>query len=273
MAPLKTVSGEYIFDDKIKAEMLNCCFSNNCVRDNGHLPELTLPFTSQDMQLDSVVFTQTYTYKILRKLKNSLASGPDNIPPLFYRKLASCLSGPLTILNRKIVEFGCLPMIWKSALVTPIHKKGSSGCVENYRPISLTCVACKIFEATVKQQLVSYLLANNLLSASQHGFLSGHSTTTNLLESLNDWTINIKNSDNTRIAFIDFKSAFDSVSHAKLLFKLSKYGIEGKLLQLITSFLSNRNQSVVLNGANCSIALVISGRASRNCAGFNTFYH
>ena len=80
----------------------------------------------------------------MRKLKNSLASGPDNIPPLFYRKLAACLSGPLTILNRKIAEFGCLPMIWKNALVTPIHKKGSSGCVENYRPISLTCVLCSM---------------------------------------------------------------------------------------------------------------------------------
>src|SRR6267154_472589 len=176
VAPLKAMNGEYIFDDKVKAEMLNCCFSNNCVRDNGYLPELNLPMMSQDMQLDSVVFTQTNTYKTLLKLKNSLASGPDNIPPLFYRKLAACLSGPLTKLNSKIAEFGCLPMIWKSAQVTPIHKKGSSGCVENYRPISLTCVACKNFEATVKQQLVSYLMANNLLSASQHGFLSGHST-------------------------------------------------------------------------------------------------
>src|SRR5206468_1328586 len=96
----------------------------------------------------------------------------------------------------------CLPMIWKSALVTPIPKKGSSGGVENDRPISLTFVACKVFEAAVKQQLVNYLLAKNVLSASQHGFLSGHSTTTNLLELLNDWTIKIKNSDNTRIAFI-----------------------------------------------------------------------
>jgi len=259
VAPLKAVNGDYIFDDYTKAELLNNCFSNNCVSDNGSLPELTLPNMTPDKHLNNVVFTQTGTFKTLQKQKNSLASGPDNIPPLFYKKLAACLSIPLTLLFRKIAEFGCLPTIWKRALVTPIYKKGSSSHVENYRPISLTCVACKIFETTVKQQLVTYLLSNNLLNASQHGFLSGHSTTTNLLESLNDWTINIKNVNNTRIAFIDFKSAFDSVSHAKLLFKLSRYGIKGNLLQLITSFLSDRKQSVVLNGVNSSEVSVISG--------------
>ena len=54
-----------------------------------------------------------------------------------------------------------------------------------------------------------------------------HSTSTNLLESLNDWTISLSNHHTVVVAYIDFQKAFDSVSHPKLLHKLSSYGING----------------------------------------------
>ena len=69
----------------------------------------------------------------------------------------------------------------------------------------------------------------------------------NLLQSLNDWTINLKNGNFTRVAFIDFTWAFDSVYHGKLLLKLSCHGIENTLLEVVASFLSNRCQRVRVN--------------------------
>ena len=66
-------------------------------------------------------------------------------------------------------------------------------------------------------------MTNNLITKQQHGFLSKHSTCTNLLESLNDWTISLGLSYSVAVAYIDFSRAFDSVCHSKLLLKLRSF--------------------------------------------------
>jgi len=71
----------------------------------------------------------------------------------------------------------------------PVFKKGVSGSVQNYRPISLTCVVSKIMERIVSDRITNHLLANNILHSAQHGFLKNRSTTTNLIECFNDWTV------------------------------------------------------------------------------------
>jgi len=68
--------------------------------------------------------------------------------------------------------------------VVPVYKKGASGLVENYRPISLTCVVSKIMERIVSDKITNHLLANSILHSAQHGFLKRRSTTTNLIEYL-----------------------------------------------------------------------------------------
>lgn len=103
------------------------------------------------------------------------------------------------------------------------------------------------------------MTSNHLIDDRQHGFLSGHSTCTNLLESVNDWTVNLKNKSCTRCAFIDFSRAFDSVSHSKLLIKLTAYGIKGKLFEVIKSFLYDRLQCVVVNNAKSCYSQMSSG--------------
>ena len=80
-----------------------------------------------------------------------------------------------------------------------------------------------------------------------------------MLESLNDWTINIRNGNFTRVAFIDFAKAFDSVCHTKLLSKLSCLGISGQLLNVIKSFLYCRSQKVVIQGALSKPVSICSG--------------
>ena len=75
-------------------------------------------------------------------------------------------------------------------------KKGVSSSVENYSPISLTSVICKLFERIVKEQMLDYLRKYNLITRHQHGFLSQHSTTTEL--TLNDWTLAVSVAQQTR---------------------------------------------------------------------------
>jgi len=76
-------------------------------------------------------------------------------------------------------------------------------------------------------QMLNYVHAHNLISKHQHRFMSRHSTVSNLLESVNDWTLALNYSKGIAVAYIDYAKAFDVVCHSKLLLKLSAYGIRG----------------------------------------------
>jgi len=117
------------------------------------------------------------------------------------------------------------PMKWLTAHIVPVFKKGIASQVSNYRPISLTCVLSKILERIVVGRIVDHLHYSNILHLAQHGFLKSRSTCTNLLESLNDWSIIVQSRQQVAIVYIDFSKAFDVMSHPKLFARLCSYGI------------------------------------------------
>jgi len=88
----------------------------------------------------------------------------------------------LSVVFNISLQSGLLPCIWKCAVITPVFKKGSPADPANYRPISLTCIACKLLESCIKDALLSYLMSHNIITRHQHGFLSKKSTSTQLLE-------------------------------------------------------------------------------------------
>ena len=59
--------------------------------------------------------------------------------------------------------------------------------------------------------------------------------------------------------FLDISKAFDEVLHGSLIFKLKQNGISGNLLNLLTNFLRNKNQGIVLNEQCSSWADVTAG--------------
>jgi len=75
-------------------------------------------------------------------------------------------------------------------------------------------------ERVIVKYLSDYLYEDKLISRQQHGFIRRKSMSTNLLETLNDWTLAIDNGDSITAAYIDFAKAFDNVSHQKLFHKL-----------------------------------------------------
>ena len=85
-------------------------------------------------------------------------------------------------------EEGVVPLEWKEANIIPLFKKGSRSKSENYRPVSLTSVVCKLLERLIKDHLVDFLVKNNLINPSQHGFLKARSCLTNILCFLEDVT-------------------------------------------------------------------------------------
>ena len=76
------------------------------------------------------------------------------------------------------LEEGIVPLDWKEANIIPLFKKGSRNKLENYRPLSLTSVICKLLERLIKYQLVDFLVKNNLIKPCQHGFLKARSCLT-----------------------------------------------------------------------------------------------
>ena len=106
---------------------------------------------------------------------------------------------------------------------------------------------------------MSHLTENNMLSDQQHGFRRGRSCCTQLLEVINDWSESGDRGHPLDVIYLDYKKAFDSVPHHRLLEKLSKYGIKGKILNWITDFLIGRKQRVIVNGEQSKLADVTSG--------------
>jgi len=104
-----------------------------------------------------------------------------------------------------------------------------------------------------------YLLENHLISRQQFGFLSKCSTCTQLLDCVNDWTLPIRNPHSVDVIYFDFAKAFNSVSHPKLVHKLQAYGFSGGMLRILSDFLCDRLQWVVLPNGFSKFRPVISG--------------
>ena len=169
------------------------------------------------------------------------------------------ISLPLTILFNASQELGKLPDEWRTANITTIYKKGCRQVCGNYRPISLTCIACKVLESIVGEQLIDYLKKNKLFSNRQFGFLGGRSTPLQLLTVLDNWTDILDRGSSIDVVYFDFMKAFDKVPHQRLLMKLMSYDIDGTVLKWISAFLSNWRQRVIVNGQDSEWSDVTSG--------------
>ena len=109
------------------------------------------------------------------------------------------------------LESGTLPKDWKEAEVTAIFKKGSKSDPGNYRPVSLTCILCKVLESVVRDAVVAHFEDHKLYAECQHGFRRKRSCVSQLLEVMEDLTAIMEAGDSLDIVYLDFRKAFDSV--------------------------------------------------------------
>ena len=257
VGPLKDRSGQLVSGNKEMATMLNDYFSSVFTAERDGPPEV------QEMDvrrtLEAVTVTTRKVKDKIMALKPDSAPGPDGISGQLLQGLADEISPALAAIFSKSLEDGELPEDWRLANVTPIFKKGSRTKPENYRPVSLTSIPCKIMESIVKDGLMAHLEENSLMNPSQHGFMPGKSCATNLLEFLEFVTRIVDEGKNMDIVFLDFAKAFDKVPKERLLAKLAAHGVEGKVLQWVRRWLTDRKQRVVLNGETSDLTEVESG--------------
>ena len=203
-------------------------------------------------------FEESTVFDFLRKINANKAAGPDGRQAKLMKYCARGLAKPLSKLYTKIFKSGSIPKLWKLANVVPVYKKGDKSSVENYRPISLTCLPMKVFEYCVKDMLMTK--CSHLLNDSQHGFLPSRSCTTQMIPFVDNLSYSLNNSSRIDVIYFDFAKAFDSVNHDIILHKLKyQFSIDGLLLQFIKAYLQDREQGVIINGCNSGTLPVLSG--------------
>ena len=114
-------------------------------------------------------------------------------------------------------------------------------------------------EKLLVNSMMLFLQSNHIISKNQFGFMSIRSTCSQLLATLNDWTLAVNNHAKVDAVYIDFAKAFDSISHIKLLTKIHAYGSDTYLLNWISNFLSERTQSVCIGNTFSKFLPVLSG--------------
>lgn len=261
IGPIKSQSDTLTTDSSLKAEIFNDTFASYFIQDNGVLPgdDFMADVNPLNCTISDILFTETSVRRAIKRLKLHSTGGPDEIPPIFYRNCINVLSRPLSLLFSCCFTSNYLPPIWLTANIVPIFKKGERTDANNYRPIALTCTVCKLMESVIKDQLLSYLLNNKLISRHQHAFIINHSTASNLIECVHDWLVSLNSAHSSDVIYVDFSRAYDSIVISKLLFKLRYYGISGNLFKWIERFLSNRSQRTVIDNCSSLHIPVISG--------------
>ena len=257
VAPLKDTTGLTHSDSSRKANILNDQFSSvfnkdeqtDTIPDKGPSPYVDMPPITVDEGVR----------KLLANLHIHKATGPDGVACRLLKELADEVTPMFQILFQASLNQAAVPAEWKTANVVPIYKKGEKNKAENYRPVSLTSVTCKMLEHILCSNIMTHLENNNILHDAQHGFRKRRSCESQLIVTIQDLAYNIDSKGQTDVILLDFSKAFDKVPHKRLLYKLHHYGIRRSHLGWIEDFLVGRTQQVLLEGVASSTVPVQSG--------------
>ena len=252
------------------AKALNEYYQSVFTADDGSTETPDFPEKNQE-RLSDVTFMWETVEDLLSKRDPNKAAGPDGVENRILKECAEELAPILTDLFKKSMDVGEVPELWKEAHIVPIHKSGSKAKMSNFRPVALTSVVSKVCEKILCMTILAFLTNNFLISPQQHGFVKGRSCQTNILVCLERWTEMVDNGNSVDVAYFDYAKAFDKVSHRLLLFKLSRYGIDGKLLAWLCNYLSSRKQRVVVGNAKSPWLEVLSGTTQGTVLGFLLF--
>ena len=151
--------------------------------------------------------------KLLSNLKPDKAAEPDSIKPVVLKQLKMEIAPAICLLFEKTLQTGQLPSEWIKNASLSLFKKGDKTEPSNYRPISLTCILCKVMEHIIASNISKHLNKHNALYELQHGFCEKCSCETRLIQLLEDLGRQLTLGKQTDLVLLDFIKAFDKVNH------------------------------------------------------------
>ena len=249
--PLITDDGTIVSDNYQKTETFNTYFcAQTDIQLNAshyeHLKEYEDTQHETPHHLDSVAVTANEVLNVLNSLDASKASGSDKIQTRFLKIVSIYIAEPLSDIFNKSLAVGKYPTLWKRANVKPVFKgKGSPSEMKNYRPISLLPCVSKIFEKLIFQRIYEHITFHQLLTDYQSGYRPGHNTELQLVYLTDKLYKALDQSEDFTIIYLDISRYFEKIWHAGLLAKCkTEFGINGRLLCWLNSYLDNRSQLV-----------------------------
>ena len=259
-------SAKNVIANPIKmAEMLASQYSSVFSQPKKKLGVKTEYFPDEDQArstepgIQDICFSRKDIEEAINEVSPSAAAGPDRFPAILLKICRKTLSEPLFYIWRKSLDTGTIPHLLKSANIIPIHKGNTRSLPKNYRPIALTSHLIKVFEKVIRKHVVNYMEEHNLFNPEQHGFRIGRSCLSQLLNHYDHILYLLEQGHNVDVIYVDFAKAFDKVDFDVTLKKINQLGIRGKVGQWIYSFITNRTQTVLVNGCRSDPSPVRSG--------------
>ena len=250
-----TIGNEKVYDETIICEEFGRYFIENPKKIHNEVPPCNtsfldrIPVSNASMSFHPVTPSEIKIY--IKKLKKN-----GRIDDLSKRFLVLCIdhvSPYISTLFNLCVNQGTFPDIFKLAKITPVFKKGKRDLVTNYRPISVLSNLSKLFESVIHSRVQTFFENTNLLSNNQFGYRKNLNTELALFNLISKIIPAVDNRKYAACIFLDYSSCFDTISRGILFQKLERYGINGTCLELLRSYLTDRNQTVLYNNFRSTI--------------------
>ena len=198
---------------------------------------------NSELDLESVEVDEIY--RIINEMPSTNACGYDGISSRIVKMIPHITSLWLTHGINMMIRKEVFPKVLKISRITPIMKpKKNPMMAESYRPISNLQTFEKVAEEVLKKRIVDYLETNNIIREEHHGGRKNHSTAT-AKAVLEDAAA--KNLDQNKLGIListNLTSAFDTVDKKILIEKMKYYGMKGKIINLMKSYLEERHEYV-----------------------------
>ena len=177
--------------------------------------------------LSSIQKTSLDIHRQIHFSQNS-SGGLDEFSAILLKQCRKSPAHPLQLLYKASLKTGEIPIDLKRTIITPTYKGGARNLPKNYRHVALTSHLIKILEKILAKNIHQIPEMHQKMNRKQHGFRSGRSCLSQLLEHHNKILEELEKSNNVYVISLDFVRAFDKVDHCILLNKLKKWN-NGKI--------------------------------------------
>lgn len=219
---------------------------------NTPLPKIQI---AEKLNIETGPFTLDELNTVIKSLSNNKSPGLDNIPTIiwkdsiFHHNLLEFCNHTLTSLSS--------PTSWLKGGIIPVPKKGDLTSAGNYRGITLTPIAAKIFNKLLLNRIVPAI--DPLLRRNQNGFRRGRSTISQILAIRRILEEMKRLNKDVTLCFVDFRKAFDSVSRDVMFEILSLYGIPPQIIGAIKALYTNTSATIISSDGETELFDIIAG--------------